>query len=156
MPIPAYMKMEGIPGSSIVEGRENTVEVLKFDHEVHIPTDRKDGSASGTRVHGRFTITKNYDKSSPELFKYLCNGKDVPEVTLSWYHIEASGDEVVYYTHTLRNCKVVKVKSLMPDVDKPENEQFKHREEVSFQYEEITWRFEEGNIEYTDSWLKGR
>ena len=37
MAIPAYMEIDGIPGSVNVAGREGTVEVLEFNHRVYLP-----------------------------------------------------------------------------------------------------------------------
>jgi type VI secretion system secreted protein Hcp len=156
MPIPAYMKIEGVPGSVKVSGREGTIEVLGFDHEVRMPTDKKDGSASGTRVHGEFKILKNYDASTPELFKRLCNGAEIPKITLNWYQINMAGDEAVYFTNTLKNARIIRIRSWMPNVDDEATERYKHMEDVSFQYEKITWKYLDGNIEFSDSWIEGR
>jgi len=155
MPIPAYMKISDFPGSVVITGREETIEVLGFDHDIYIPTDRREGKAAGTRVHGQFKIYKNFDKSTPELYKYLCNGKRIPEITLNWYDI-VEGDEVIYFTHTLTDAKISRIRAYMPDVDDPVTEQFKHREEISMSYEKITWKFIDGNIEFADSWKDGR
>ena len=48
MPIPAYMWMKDdagnpVDGSVDVAGREKSVEILAFDHEVRIPTDPDTG-----------------------------------------------------------------------------------------------------------------
>ena len=56
MAIPAYMwlKDDGgadIKGSVTVQGREGSVELVAFDHGVHIPTDGNTGKLTGTRVH---------------------------------------------------------------------------------------------------------
>ena len=156
MPIPAYMKISDFEGSVSVQGREGTIEVLGFEHDLHIPTDRKNGTAAGTRVHGQFEITKNFDKSSPELYKYLCNGKAIGEVTLNWYQINPAGEEVVYFTHVLTNARVTQLYAWMPNVDDPSTERYKHMEKVAFQYEKINWKFADGNIEHSDSWIEGR
>jgi len=156
MPIPAYMKIQAIPGSVKVAGREDSIEVLGFDHEVRMPTDKKDGSASGTRVHGKFTILKNFDKSTPELFKHLCNGTEIPEIVLNWYEISATGEETIYFTQTLKNARIIKIRPWMPNVDDEATERYKHMEEVSLQYEKITWKYIDGNIEFSDSWIEGR
>ena len=156
MPLPAYMEVEGIPGGCQVSGREDTLEILQFDHKLHIPTDPKDGTVAGARVHGLFTVLKNYDKSSPELFKRLCNGTAIPKITLRWYTITPEGDETVYFTHTLENARVVKMRSWMPNILDAITERYKHMEEVMFQYEKITWKYEDGAIEFSDSWVEGR
>ena len=156
MPIPAYLTVPDIPGSVQVEGREDTMQILAFDHTVHIPTDVKDGKASGTRVHGQFKITKNFDKGSPLLYQYLCQGTVMDEVTLNWYTIDEGGNEKVYFTHTLAKCRITDINSWMPNVDNPETERYQHMEDVSFQYEKITWKIADGNVEASDSWKEGR
>lgn len=56
MAIPAYMwlKDDGgsvIKGSVDVNGREDSVEIVEFLHNVRIPTDANTGKLTGTRVH---------------------------------------------------------------------------------------------------------
>lgn len=156
MPLPAYMNIPDIPGSSKVQGRENHIEVLGFNHEVYMPTDRKDGSAAGTRVHKDLVLVKNYDKASPKLYQYLCNGKIISTATLHWYRIDEQGSEKEYFKHQLENARITSIRPYMPDVDNPANEQYKHMEEISFRYEKITWTFLDGNVEFSDSWVEGR
>jgi len=156
MPLPAYMNIPDIPGSCKVEGRTNWIEVLGMNHEVMMPTDRKDGSATGTRVHKDMVVVKNFDKASPKLYQYLCNGKVVPTATLTWYKIDEQGIEKAYFEHQLQNARITSIRPYMPDVDNPANEQYKHMEEVAFRYEKITWKFLDGNVEFTDSWFEGR
>ncbi len=69
MAIPAYMKIDGIPGSVNVSGREGFVEVLEFNHRVYVPTDRDDGSLTGTRKHDSLVLHKaltNRPRSLPK------------------------------------------------------------------------------------------
>ena len=156
MPVPASLEIGDIPGSSKIEGREGQMEILGFRHEVYMPTDRKDGSATGTRVHQDFVLIKNYDKGTPKLYEYLCNGKIIASALLHWYVIDENGQETEYFTHELTNARVTAIRPHMPDVDNPANEQYKHMEEVSMRYEKIKWLFLDGNVEYTDSWIEGR
>lgn len=156
MPLPAYMEIDGIQGSCDVQGRNGNVEVVGFNHEVYMPSDRKDGSATGTRVHKDLVIIKNYDKASPTLYQYLCNGKIIPSAKLKWYKIDEQGVEKEYFNHMLQDARITSIRPYMPDVDNPANEQYKHMEEVSFRYEKITWKFLEGNVEFQDSWKEGR
>ncbi len=156
MPIPAYMNIPDIPGSCRVQGRENQIEVLAFEHTLEMPTDRKDGSASGTRVHKDLIVTKNFDKASPKLYQYLCNGKIIPTAKLTWYRIDEQGAEKAYFEHELENARITSIRPYMPDVDNPAHEQYKHMEAVALRYEKITWRFLDGNVEWTDSWFEGR
>ncbi|MEK7275371.1 MAG: type VI secretion system tube protein TssD [Candidatus Desantisbacteria bacterium] len=157
MPLPAYMDLGSeIPGSVEIQGRENQVEILGFNHRVYMPTDVKDGTAAGTRKHESLVILKNFDKSSPKLYEYLCNGKKIPQIVIHWYMIDANGQETEYFTHKMQNARVVSMKPWMPNVDDKSMETYKHMEEVEVRYEKITWTFVKGNIEFVDSWLEGR
>ena len=152
MAIPAYMKIEGIPGSVQVKDRIDTIEVLQFDHKVYLPIDKDDGSITGTRKHGAIILHKAFDKSSAELYKKVCIGENIPEITIDWYEITPQGMEEVYYTHNLKNCKISSMNSYMHNVKDPSKETFVHQEELCIRYEEITWTFVEGNRQHTDLW----
>ena len=70
------LKLEGIEGSSQVQGREGTCEILGFHHEVYMPTDRKD-------LQARIAATKPRDTARGLCFNALFDtleehlGKDV-------------------------------------------------------------------------------
>ena len=56
MAIPAYMWLKDDGGSAIkgsvdVNGREDSVEIVEFQHNVRIPTDANTGKLTATRVH---------------------------------------------------------------------------------------------------------
>ncbi len=94
MPIPAYMWLKDetgadIKGSVDVAGREGSVEVLEFHHEVRIPTDPDTGKLTGTRKHESLTIVKAYDASSPYLYKAVCEGQTFQSVELKWFNMMA-------------------------------------------------------------------
>ena len=152
MAIPAYMKIEGIPGSVQVKDRVDTIEILQFDHKVYLPIDKDDGSITGTRKHGAIILHKAFDKSSAELYKKVCIGENIPSIKIDWYEITPQGQEEVYYTHTLKNCKISAMRSYMHNVQDPSKETFVHQEEICVRYEEITWTFVEGNRQHTDLW----
>jgi type VI secretion system secreted protein Hcp len=63
---------------------------------------------------------------------------------------------VEYFTHTFKKAKIADMNSFMYNTKDPTKEQFTHMEEVSMLYEEITWLYKDGNIEYTDSWTAER
>ena len=114
MAIPAYMwlKDDGgadIKGSVTVQGRENSVEVVEFDHAVRIPTDGNTGKLTGTRVHEALTLVKEFDASSPYLYKAVTSGQTLKEVEFKWYQIDDAGSEQEYFNIKLDNVKVVSV-----------------------------------------------
>lgn len=161
MPVPGYAEFvdsEGNPieGSVQVAGREGMVEIQEFDHDVRIPTDEAKGELMGVRQHRPATLTKPYDKASPLLYDALCNGETLQEVKVHWYTINKTGEEVEYFTHTLKEAKISKIQSFMPETKNPQKEQFGHHERVHILYSKITWLFQDGNIEYTDAWTAER
>ena len=158
MPIPAYMWINDgeIKGGCTVGGREDSIEVLEFHHEVRIPTDPDNGQLTGTRKHEAFTIVKAYDQSSPLLYKAVCEGLTWDTVRLDWYKIDDEGAEVLYFKHLLEQVKVCSVKPMMYNVKAKEYERFVHMEEVSLRYGKITWEYPEGGYMHSDSWLEGR
>ncbi len=152
MAIPAYMKIDGIEGSVTVAGREGTVEVLEFNHRVYLPTDRDNGSNTGTRKHEPLVFHKAYDKASPLLYKAVCTGARIASVKISWYTITDQGEEKAYFGHELQGCRISSVRSYMHNVKDRSKEQFVHQEEVTICYEKIAWTFLDGNLTHTDSW----
>ncbi|KPA09094.1 type VI secretion system effector, Hcp1 family [Candidatus Magnetomorum sp. HK-1] len=152
MAMTSYLRIDGIEGSADVEGREGCMEIVKAEHSLHIPTDRKNGTISGARVHNPFILTKNIDKGSSPLHDHLCKAKVIPKAVIEWYRPHPDGYDELYYTQTLENARVVRITTILPDVDDPNTEEYKHREEIAFQYEKITWLIKEGNLSAEDSW----
>jgi type VI secretion system secreted protein Hcp len=161
MAMPAYMWLKDesgneIKGSVDVAGREGSVEVLEFHHEVRIPTDRDTGKLTGTRKHEELKIMKAFDSSSPYLYKAVCEGETYKTVELKWYRIDDTGTEKEYFNHKLEGVKVCSVKPIMFNVKDPDYERYVHMEEVSLRYSKITWTFNDGNLQASDSWKEGR
>jgi type VI secretion system secreted protein Hcp len=161
MPIPAYMWIKNetggdVKGSVDVAGREGSVEVVEFHHEVRIPTDPDTGRLTGTRKHEALTIVKAYDASSPYLYKAVCQGETFQSVELKWYSINDKGEEKEYFNHKLEGVKVCSVKPIMYNCKDPTKERYVHLEEVSMRYLKVTWKYLEGNLQASDSWAEDR
>ncbi len=161
MPIPAYLWIKDetgadIQGSVDVAGREGSIEVLEFHHEVRIPTDPDTGKLTGTRKHEALTFVKAYDASSPYLYKAVCEGQTFSEVELKWFRIDETGTETEYFNHKLEGVKVCSVKPIMHNVKAKEFERFVHMEEVSIRYQKIIWTYLDGNLQASDAWKEGR
>lgn len=161
MPIPAYMWLKDdtgaeIKGSVDVAGREGSVEVIAFEHEVRIPTDPDTGKLTGTRKHEAIKIVKAFDSSSPYLYKAVCEGQTFSEVEIKWYRIDDSGTETEYFNHKLEGVKVCSVKPIMYNVKDPSKERYEHLEEVQMRYQKITWTYVDGNLQASDAWKEGR
>lgn len=152
MAIPAYMQIDDIPGSVNVAGREGCVEILEFEHQVYLPTDRDDGSITGTRKHEALVIHKSFDKASSLLYKKVCTGESIPTIVIRWYKITSRGEETCYFEHKLENCKIASVKSYMHNVKDRTKDQYVHQESVVIRYEKVTWNYLDGNLQHTDEW----
>jgi len=157
MPMPCHMEVEGenqgkIEGSCDMQGREGTILAYAMDHEIRIPRDPQSGLPSGKRVHGPLKIVKEFDKASPKLYQALCTGEHLKNVTLKWYRIDPTGSEEHYFTHTLEDAVIVEIKPYVPMAFLPQNEPYRHMEEVSLTYSKIKWTWEPDGIESEDSW----
>ena len=65
MPIPAHMwlKDDGgadIKGSSTVQDREGSIEIISFGHGVNLPVDSADGKITGKRTHSPIAFEKEF------------------------------------------------------------------------------------------------
>jgi len=152
MAIPAYMTIEGIEGGVQIAGREGTIEVIGFDHELRIPTDSMQGQITATRKHEPLVITKGFDMSSPYLYEACANGTTLPNIEILWYEINTSGEEVAYFSHILENVKITNVTPKMHNCKDIDFERFPHLESVAFKYDTIHWTYLDGNLKVTDSW----
>lgn len=157
MPMPAHMTLKGekqgeIKGNCTMKGREGTILVQAFNHEVHIPVDIQTGQSAGKRIHGAFRIIKEFDKASPMILQALCTGEHLKEVKLKFYRVSPKGTEEQYYTITLEDAVAVSVKPSMPNCLDKSMSSFGHMEEVAFTYRKASWRHEIDKTESQDDW----
>jgi len=157
MPTPAYMWMKDDSGKSVdgsvdVAGREKSVEVLEFEHQVRMPTDPDTGKLTGTRKHEAIRLLKAIDASSPYLYGAVCKGKTFSEVIIRWYKINDAGTETEYFSHKLEGVKICSVRPIMYNVKDSSKEKYEHMEEVQLRYEKITWVYADGNLQTSDAW----
>ncbi|VVP61945.1 Major exported protein [Pseudomonas fluorescens] len=141
-----------IKGSSTVEGRVGSIELISQDHSLFLPTDDHTGKVTGTRRHEPFAFTKKIDASSPYLYKAVTSGQTLKSAEFKWYCVNEAGNEAEYFITKLEDVKVVKVASKMHDIKDPDNKMQTYLEHVELSYENILWTFVEGKIEHEDSW----
>lgn len=155
MAIPAYLwlKDDGgadIKGSVDVQHREGSIEVLSFMHGLSIPVDPHTGKLTGTCVHSALEFEKEFDSSSPYLYKAVSSGQTLRSAEIKWYRINHAGQEEEYFNMFIEGVKVVSVNPLMHNIKSIEN--MNHLESVTLRYEKITWKYCDGNIQHSDSW----
>lgn len=157
MPIPPYMwlKDDGgtdIRGSVDVHDREGSIEIIGLSHGINLPVDSAHGKITGTRQHSSMMIEKEVDSSTPYLYKAAATGQALKSAEIRFYNISDAGQEVCYYTVLMENVKITGVNCGVANVKLAGNDKLNHTESVSLQYEKITWRIVDGNIQYSDSW----
>jgi type VI secretion system secreted protein Hcp len=153
MPTPCNLRVPEYPGSSEKEGRADTSDVFEVEHHLHQPVEPTTGQASGVRVHSPFRIVKLIDKATPGFHKALCTGQNLAEVTVDFYRIDpATREEAKYYTITLRQARIVDIRPYMPMSFLPQNETYRHMEQVSMVYEEIEWSWLPDSTIEMDKW----
>ena len=124
MAIPAYLwlKDDGgadIKGSVDVQDRDGSIEIHSFAHGLHLPTDNMTGKITGTRMHSALTFEKEFDSSSPYLYKAVAKGQTLKSAEFKWYKINDAGQEVEYFNMLLEGVKVVSVCPLMHNCKMP-------------------------------------
>ena len=157
MPIPAYLwlKDDGgahIKGSVDVKNREGSIEVLSFSHGLLVPTDNNTGKITGTRVHAPLVIEKEFDSSSPYLYKAVSTGQTLKSAEIKWYKINDAGQEVEYFNMLLENVRIVSITPVMQNCKEPAHAIHNHNEGIQLRYEKITWRYCDGNTQHSDAW----
>lgn len=153
MPVPASLfYSNGIKGDNPIKGREDSSEVIEFEHNLRIPIDEHMGTVSGKRVHAPVTLTKTIDSATPMLYQACAEGKTLDELTIEWYRINDQGVEELYFTHTLKKVKVAEVKAVLPNTKDPSQERLTHLEEVQLMYESIEWNHVQASLQYKDGW----
>ena len=154
---PAYMTLEGasqgqIDGSCTKPGHENTIVIYSFGHNIRVPTDPQSGQRTGSRVHGPLKILKEFDKSSPKLYRALVTGESLTRVEIKFYRISPEGQEENYYTIRLDDALIVSITPSFPTSFIGEYEAYGHMETVAFTYRRIQWEYLPDGIVFEDDW----
>lgn len=154
MAIPAYLWLKDDGGALIKGGvdvinRESSIEIKGFHHNLMIPTDNATGKVTGTRMHSPMLLVKEFDYSSPYLYKAVSTGQNLTSAEIKWYKINDAGQEVKYFNMFLEEVRIV---SISPSMASPDNPNENHMETLELRYEKITWKHCDGNIMHTDAW----
>ena len=157
MAIPAYLWLKDDGGADIkssvdVRGREGSIEIVGLTHDVSIPNDNNTGKPTGTRIHAPFTFDKEIDSSTPYIYKAICTGQTLKSAEIKYYRIDDAGQEVEYFNTFLEHVKVIGIIPMMHDIKSAYGEKRNHIEYVELRYEKITWKYLDGNTQYSDSW----
>lgn len=135
-----------IQGDAAQAGREDSILVLAYFHEITSPRDATTGLPTGKRQHKPLSIVKEFDKSTPKLHNLLTMNEAITEWKLEFYGSSSSDktSEVLFYTIELTNAHVVRIRA--------SGDLTQGTETIAFVYEKITWTWTEGGFEATDDW----
>jgi type VI secretion system secreted protein Hcp len=165
MALLAYMWAKGqksgpINGSVTQKGRENSIAVLGYSHQMFVPLNSSTGLPAGARMHKPLVITKETDKSTPLFYQILCTNENLTSVTLKFWtpQLKAAsgvGSEVQHYTITLTNANVSSIDGLLQDVKHGDQSAQAQTETIAFTYQKIEWLWTDGGISSSDDWESG-
>jgi len=153
MSTPAHLWLTDENGSPIVGGclmptRLGSIEIQTLTHNVCIPVDPNYGKLTGTRVHSPIVMQKEFDQTTPLLFRALCEGRTLKTATIKMYRITDAGVETEYFNITLENVKICSITPALL----PSGVSSTHTENIELRYENITWKYTDGNVSYKDGW----
>ncbi len=157
MALNAYLTYTGetqgkINGSCTQKGREDTMEVYGFSHEVISPRDAASGLPTGKRQHKPISITKPVDKATPITMAILTTNENITEWRLDFYEPSRAGKEFQFYTIELVNASLAGIRSEMLNNKYPQNMKHELREHLTFCYQRITWTIQDGGVTSVDDW----
>lgn len=138
-----------IKGGCDVQDREFSIEFKGLHHNLSTPTDNLTGKPTGKRIHAPMLIVKEFDYSSPYLYKAVATGQALQKAELKFYKIDDAGQEAEYFNILLEGVRVV---SVSPSMAAPGDNNNNHLETVEMRYEKITWKHNDGNIIFSDAW----
>lgn len=79
----------------------------------------------------------------------MATGQNLESAEIKWYRINDAGQEVEYFNMLLEKVLIVSISPAMAASDNPQDN---HLETVELRYEKITWKHNDGNIIFADSW----
>ncbi|ELY4122163.1 type VI secretion system tube protein Hcp [Cronobacter sakazakii] len=157
MAVPAHLWLYDasdalICGGSEVMGREESIEIQSFGHGLSVPYDGNTGKLTATRVHNLMNIEKEFDKSSPYLYRAVATSEKLQRAIIRWYRINHAGMEEEFFQMILEDVRITGIHPNMQNFKHPEGLLSTLVESVGLIYNKITWKYLNGNIQYTDAW----
>ncbi|MDI7661070.1 type VI secretion system tube protein TssD [Cronobacter universalis] len=157
MAVPAHLWLYDalgalICGGSEVAGREGSIEVQSFGHGLSVPFDGNTGKLTATRVHNLMNIEKEFDKSSPYLYRAVAASEKLQRAIIRWYRINHAGMEEEFFQMILEDVRITGIHPNMQNFKHPEGLLSTPVESIGLIYNKITWKYLNGNIQYTDAW----
>jgi len=149
---------EDIKGEStqLSEGREGSIECTYFETAMDSGREVQSGMSTARRQHKPLVIRKRIDKSTPLISKALTKHSKI-EGEFKFYRPNPAGDGTTqhFYTVKITDGRVHGQKMYSEQAHANADHAAPPMEEVSFVYQTIMWRYEDGGVEHEDSWQNG-
>ena len=155
MAVKAELSIWNHEGNQLEGPRENLSSfVFEFNHDVYLPYDKEQNKIEGSRRIGAFTVVKDIDRLTPQIYDIVCNGRKCTKVQIALYRIATdTGEEEEYFHYILEDANVVAVDNYMPSTKIVANEALGHQEMIKFLAKKFTWSYLDGGIEYMEEAL---
>lgn len=140
-----------IQGSVTVAGREGSILVVEFAHNVSQTVDSASGLPSGKRQHRPIRVTKPVDKASPLLANAQTNNEKLTSVRIDFWRPKSNGQEEQFYTVELVNARITSISQHHGST--PELLTTPTQETVTLVYDKIIWTWQDGGIAAEDDWI---
>lgn len=157
MALNSYLKMTGetsgeVKGSVTQKGREDSIMVVSFNHEIISPRDAASGLPTGKRQHKPIRIQCEIDKATPILYSILVNNENIKDWELQFWRPSRAGAEEQYYTIKLTNANVARIEADTANNKIPELMRLPDMVTYEFTYQKIEWTWKDGGITAGDDW----
>ncbi len=148
-----YLQIEGISGDVVDGPYKGSIEVQSWSWGTSNVVEPQSGLPTGKRQHKPMTLVKRIDKSSPQLYEKIVQGKHFTEVHIVMVKNRASGQPETVGTITLSDVVITSIRSdggIDNDCD-GESEDV-DLETVSLVFQKISWEWTGSGVVFEDEW----
>ncbi|MFB3893152.1 MAG: Hcp family type VI secretion system effector [Phycisphaerae bacterium] len=136
----AFLKIDGIKGDSTDAKHKDWIEINSYSHQISQAAGGA-ASAQGVQTGGRadhadFVITKRLDAASPNIAKYVCDGKHIPEIKFEL--CRAMGDKTTFMVYTFKDSVL---SSVIVGPGESDQADLLPMEQVTIRYGKIKWEY---------------
>ena len=135
-------------------GLEGAIECLQFEHRGEYRREGAVGNGTGRRSYDPLIVRKRIDRTSPMIWRAFVDPQANVEAELRFVRPDVQRNNRMehFYTIHIENARVTMVRQFVPDKLLTASNSALPQEEVGFIFERITWKWNQGGIEYRDQW----
>jgi type VI secretion system secreted protein Hcp len=144
-----------VEGSCIRKNHDKKIEILQVNHNLKINSTNEGSTFFGEIIHKPLQIIKHTDRSSPMLYKLLCEKITINQAVLEFFSYNKSGIEELKYKVKITNAKIVQLDFNTPTVSNSHYHHEKISECIFLSYETIGWYWgKSGDVVFETQWSK--